>query len=148
MLARSIAVALLTVFGLASLAAAERPDLFAEGPFTSVPCDSPGTGVSLPFETKAEAVLITVTLNVEIRPDSTFQLRPTIDGVALSGPDGAIVHHTGSNTFAPYQTTLSSSRAHGISRGLHTYGLELDCFGPGAAQSPVQRAWMTVTPIR
>src|SRR5262245_25654019 len=146
MLARSIAVALLTVFGLASLAAAERPDLFAEGPFTSIPCGS--TGVSLPFETKADAVLITVTLNVEIRQDSGLQLRPTIDGVALSGPDGAIVHHTGSNTFAPYQTTLSSSRAHGISRGLHTYGLELDCFGPGAAQSPVQRAWMTVTPIR
>src|SRR5439155_13386355 len=93
MVTRSLAVALLTVLPLTSSAAAPHPDLFAEGPFTEIPCsDSPDTGVSLPFETKADAVLITVTLNVEIRPNSGFQLRPTIDGVAFSGPDAHIEH--------------------------------------------------------
>jgi hypothetical protein len=119
------------VLGLASSVAAQRPEPFAQaGLQQALDCTPPGippyadTGLSVPFETKTDAVLISVTLVAEFPPNSGVLLGPRIDGVGLNS-DPQIAYLSG--TLDSHRTTVSFSRAYAATSGAHTYGLEWGC---------------------
>jgi hypothetical protein len=148
MLTRLIGVVVLTVLGLASSAAAERPELFAQANLQqSLDCPPPGitpfadTGLFVTFETKAHAVLVSVALQAEFPANSGLQARPTIDGVGFN-IDPQLTYLGG--TLDSHRPFLSFSRAYAVSPGVHTYGLEWGCFG----RPNVFDGWITVVPIR
>jgi hypothetical protein len=148
MLTRSIGVAVLTVLGLASSVAAQRPEPFAQASLQqALDCTPPGippyadTGLSVSFETKTDAVLISVTLVAEFPTNSGFLLRPTIDGVG-SNSDPQVAYLSG--TLDSHRTTVSFSRAYAATSGAHTYGLEWGCSG----RPHIVEGWITVVPIR
>jgi hypothetical protein len=136
------------VLGLASSAAADPPAPFAQSSLPhSLDCTPPGippfadTGLSATFETKTDAVLISVMLVVDFPANSGFVARPTIDGVGFNN-DPQVTYLSG--TLDSHRTTLSFSRAYAVSSGAHTYGLEWGCTG----RPFIQEGSMTVVPIR
>jgi hypothetical protein len=148
MLTRSIGVAVLTVLCLTSSVAAERPELFGQASLQqALDCTPPGipayadTGLSATFETKADAVLVNVTLVSEFPPNSGVLLRPRIDGVGFND-DPQVAYLSG--TLDSHRTTVSFSRAYAVSSGAHTYGVEWGCSG----RPHVVDGWITVVPIR
>ena len=86
MLTRSIGIAVLAVLALASSSAADPLAPFAQSSLPhSLDCTPPGippfadTGLSATFETKTNAVLISVMLVVDFPTNSGFVARPTIE---------------------------------------------------------------------
>ena len=148
MLTRSIGIAVLAVLGLASAAAADPPAPFAQSSLpNALDCTPPGippfadTGLTATFETKTDAVLISVMLVVEFPTNSGFVARPTIDGVGFNN-DPQVTYLSG--TLDSHRTTVSFSRAYAVSSGAHTYGLEWGCSG----RPHVVDGGITVVPIR
>src|SRR5262245_51580056 len=97
---RAVILAVLMVLGLAASAGADRPQPFGQASLpAALVCDppSPGippyvdTGFSLAFETKAKAVLITVTVLASFTTNSAVYIRPTIDGVGFN-TDPQVAH--------------------------------------------------------
>src|SRR5262249_33792329 len=98
MLTRSIGMAVLAVLGLASSVAAARREPFAQADLQQgLECTPPGiqpyvdTGLSVTFETKADAVQITAALVADFPTNSAILFRPRIDGVGLNS-DPQVAH--------------------------------------------------------
>lgn len=132
-------------FGCAMAAPLFQPNVAQIDAPTGFVCPAPSSvfhdvpGLVLTMETSGNPVHVSFTATNGLSGNTFIQLRPVIDGRAQD--DKFVLYKSGGTT--NMEITLSMSRVFSVSKGVHTFGVQVSCPITGDTVN-VFRSWLTV----